>query len=45
MTENAMFADRQHSSEPAEGSDPDDVAVPDKEPRAHTQEHAEGDDD
>jgi hypothetical protein len=45
MTENAMHAERQHSTEPAEGAEPDEVGVPENEPRAHTDEHAEGDDD
>lgn len=45
MTENAMDAQRQHSTDPAEGADPDDVTTGQPEPREHTEEHAEGDDD
>lgn len=46
MTENAMDAQRQHSTDPAEGADPDDeVTTGQSDPREHTEEHAEGDDD
>lgn len=44
MTENAMDAERQHSTEPAEGAEPEDVGTTDADPREHTEEHAEGDD-
>jgi len=46
MTEDAMDAQRQHSTEPAEGADPDEVtAAGTDDPREHSEEHPEGDDD
>lgn len=46
MTENAMDDQRQHSTEPAEGAEPEERAADDAaDPREHTEERAEGDDD